>query len=199
MFNLKPLPYKLKALEPYISAQTLEFHHGKHHNAYVEKLNDLLKNKPELKDLSLEAIIKKSAQAKDLTAIFNNAAQVYNHQFFWQCLAPAEDKVTIPADLLAAINNSFTSLDNFFTEFTKLALTQFGSGWVWLSKAGDNLRIVKTANADNPLTNDLIPLFTIDVWEHAYYLDYQNRRADFVTAILNNLVNWNFVAENFRK
>jgi len=198
--TLPELPYAKEALEPSIDARTMEIHHGKHHQAYVDKLNGLLEDKEDLKNLSLEDLIKKTADQADMSAIFNNAAQVYNHEFFWNSLLPASEKKEIPIILKEALEKKFSSLDNFSSQFTELALSQFGSGWAWLVKdENNNLEIIKTANADNPLTKNLTPLLTIDVWEHAYYLDYQNRRADFIKSILDNLVNWNFVLENFNK
>ncbi len=198
MFKLKNINYSSTSLEPFISEKTINFHYGKHHQTYLDKLNDLIKDNSELKNLSLEEIIKKTANSQSLTAIFNNAAQVYNHDFFWQSLSP--DKHEIPEELLSKINQDFSSLDKFKEEFIQTAIGQFGSGWAWLVKDLDNnLSIIKTSNANNPLTLDLTPLFTIDVWEHAYYLDYQNKRPDFVKNILDNLVNWNFILENLKK
>ncbi len=196
MFQLNNLPFTFTALEPYISAKTLEFHHGKHHQAYVDNLNKLITDSP-IADNSLAEIVIASAKSPEMTAVFNNAAQVFNHDFFWQCLKPADLKKEINPDLLAALEQHFQSLDNFLAEFKQAALTQFGSGWAWLVKDGQALKIFKTANADTPLAHNLIPLLTIDVWEHAYYLDYQNRRADFIEAVLQNLINWDFVANNF--
>lgn len=198
MWSLKKLPFEKNSLEPIISEKTIDFHYGKHHQTYVNKLNDLTKEKPELNSLILEDLIKKSANNDELKAIFNNAAQVFNHDFFWQSLSP--EKKEISPKLLAKIEEDFTSLENFKEEFIQSALAQFGSGWAWLVKNKENkLGIIKTANADNPLSKDLTPLFTIDVWEHAYYLDYQNKRAEFVEAILDNLVNWDFVEKNLEK
>ncbi len=198
MFELKKLGFAKYALEPYISSQTIDFHYSKHHQAYVNKLNDLIENKEEFNNLSLEEIIKKTANNQDLATIFNNAGQIYNHNFFWQSLSP--DKQEIPADLLIKIEENFSSLENFKEEFTQAAITQFGSGWVWLVKDENNkLILIKTSNADNPLTKNLTPLFTIDVWEHAYYLDYQNKRPEFIKNILDNLVNWEFILENYKK
>ncbi len=198
MWLLKKLPFEKNSLEPIISEKTIDFHYGKHHQTYVNKLNDLTKEKPELNSLILEDLIKKSANNDELKAIFNNAAQVFNHDFFWQSLSP--EKKEISSKLLAKIEEDFTSLENFKEEFIQSALAQFGSGWAWLVKNKENkLGIIKTANADNPLSKDLTPLFAIDVWEHAYYLDYQNKRAEFVEAILDNLVNWDFVEKNLEK
>jgi len=195
MFTLSPLPFKPTALEPHISAKTLEFHYGKHHQAYVDNLNKLVAG-TDLETATLEEIIMKTAGSLDKASIFNNAAQVYNHDFFWKSLRPADASLEPSADLLSAINTSFGSLDSFYNEFKTAALGQFGSGWAWLVKDGASLKIIKTANADNPLAKGLKPLLAIDVWEHAYYLDYQNRRADFVEAVLKNLLNWEMAKAN---
>ncbi len=195
MFTLPALSYELSALEPHMSARTLEFHYGKHHQAYIDNLNKLIAG-TELESETLEGIILKTANNQEKIAIFNNAAQSYNHEFFWQCLKPVDLHLEIPASLLDLINKSFSSLESFQAEFKAAALGQFGSGWVWLVRDGDSLKIMKTANADNPIAHGLKPLFALDVWEHSYYLDYQNRRGDFVEAILKNLVNWNFVSRN---
>jgi len=195
MFTLSPLPFKPTALEPHISAETLEFHYGKHHQAYVDNLNKLVAG-TDLETATLEEIIMKTVGSLDKAPIFNNAAQVYNHDFFWKSLRPADASLEPAADLLSAINASFGSLDSFYNEFRTAALGQFGSGWAWLVKDGASLKIIKTANADNPLAKGLKPLLAIDVWEHAYYLDYQNRRADFVEAVLKNLLNWDLAKAN---
>jgi Fe-Mn family superoxide dismutase len=195
MFTLPPLSYSLSALEPHMSARTLEFHYGKHHQAYIDNLNKLIAG-TDLEPMSLQDIILKTAGNPDQAAIFNNAAQSYNHEFFWQCLKPAATKLEPSPALLESINKSFVSLEAFQTEFKTVALGQFGSGWVWLVQDGGSLKIMKTANADNPVAHGLKPLFALDVWEHSYYLDYQNRRGDFVDAILKNLVDWNFVEKN---
>lgn len=198
MFKLNNLNFEKNSLLPYISEKTIEFHYGKHHQTYVNKLNDLIKDNDELNNLSLEEIIKKTANNQDLVAIFNNAAQVYNHDFFWQSLSPK--KISIPEELLLKINESFGSIEKLKEELTQAATSQFGSGWAWLVKDNsNNLSIVKTSNANCPITENLIPLFTIDVWEHAYYLDYQNKRPEFVKNILDNLVNWEFVLKNYKK
>jgi len=195
MFTLPNLPFNKNTLEPHISAKTLEFHYGKHHQAYIDNLNKLIVG-TDLETASLEDIIMKTKGSADRAAIFNNAAQVYNHTFFWNSLRPVDATLEPSQEVLAVINNSFGSLDNFFNEFKTVAMSQFGSGWTWLVKEGERLKIVKTSNADNPLTQGLKPLLTIDVWEHAYYLDYQNRRADFIEAILRNLINWEFIKNN---
>ena len=185
-FELPPLPYKMDALEPFISSRTLEFHYGKHHQAYVNNLNKLAPGS-EFESASLEEIIKKASGG-----IFNNGAQVWNHTFYWECLSPnggGEPKGTIGD----AIVESFGSFANFKEEFTAAAATLFGSGWAWLVKDTDGkLKIVQESNAGNPLKNGMTPLLTCDVWEHAYYLDKQNRRPDYI-ADFWNLVNWDQV------
>lgn len=193
-FSLPPLPFDKSALEPHISAKTFDFHHGKHHNAYVTNLNGLIEG-TDLADASLEEIIKGTYGKADKQGVFNNAAQVFNHSFFWNCLSP-EGGGKPAGNVLDAIEKAFGSYEDFAAEFKQAATTQFGSGWAWLVKDGDNLKIVKTANADTPLATGLTPLLTIDVWEHAYYLDYQNRRPDFIQTFLDHLVNWEFVAKN---
>jgi len=195
MFTLTSLPFSHQALEPHISARTLEFHYGKHHQAYLDNLNKLISG-TDLETETLENILIKTKGSLDKVAIFNNAAQVYNHDFFWKSLRPTDASLEPSANLLALITTSFSSLDNFYNEFKTIALSQFGSGWAWLVKEGESLKIIKTANADNPLTLGLKPLLVIDVWEHAYYLDYQNRRADYVEAVLKNLFNWEFAEAN---
>lgn len=195
MFNLPPLPYDKAALEPHISAKTLEFHHGKHHQAYVDNLNKLVAGTG-LENETLENIIMKTAGDPEKAGIFNNAAQAYNHAFFWKGLRPAGGLMEPAPKLLEEIDKSFGSLGNFYAEFKTVATGLFGSGWVWLVKGEDGLKIMKTANADNPLVHGLRPLWVLDVWEHAYYLDYQNRRVDFIEAVLRELVNWEMVAAN---
>jgi Fe-Mn family superoxide dismutase len=195
MFILSPLPFAKSALEPHISSQTLDFHYGKHHQAYIDNLNKLVAGTV-LETAPLEDIIMKTAGSISQVAIFNNAAQVYNHDFFWKSLRPADATLEPPIRLMAALESSFGSFDSFLNEFKAAALGQFGSGWAWLVKDGEVLKIIKTANADTPIAHGLKPLLAIDVWEHAYYLDYQNRRADFVEAILRNLLNWDFAEKN---
>ena len=188
-FQLQPLPYAPDALEPYISARTMSFHYGKHHQAYVDNLNKLIAGTP-LAGQPLEKIITENAGIADKTAVFNNAAQVWNHNFFWQSMKPGGSK---PGErLLKQIEKSFGSLDEFKKIFTAAAVAQFGSGWVWLVQDGDKLIVVKTSNADTPPAHGQTALLTCDVWEHAYYLDYQNRRKDFVEVFLNHLANWEF-------
>ena len=193
--ELPPLPFDSKALEPYMSANTLSFHHGKHHAAYVNNYNNLTKDSA-LATESLEDVIRNVAGDPAKAGLFNNAAQVWNHTFFWSCLTPGGGgKPT--GDLLAKIEADLGGFETFVTDFKAAAASQFGSGWAWLVLDKDGkLVITKTANADTPLAHGQKALFTVDVWEHAYYLDYQNRRPDFVTAILEHLANWSFVAEN---
>lgn len=195
MFTLKPLPYEKEALSPLMSSQTLEFHHDKHHQAYVDNLNKLIAG-TELEGLSLEEIVVRTANNPERAAVFNNAGQVYNHDIFWNSLKPAKENSQPGPKTMVLIEEFFGSLDNFYNEFKALALSQFGSGWTWLASDGEALKIMKTNNADNPLTSGLKPLLGIDVWEHAYYLDYQNRRADFLEATLKQLINWQFVEDN---
>jgi len=188
--TLPPLPYAMDALQPHISKETLEFHYGKHHQAYVTNLNNLIKG-TEFENLSLEEIVKKSSGG-----VFNNAAQVWNHTFYWNCMAPGAGGAPTGA-LADAINAKFGSFDNFKAEFTKSCVGNFGSGWTWLVKKADgSVEIVNTSNAATPLTGADKPLLTCDVWEHAYYVDYRNARPKYVETFWN-LVNWNFVAKNF--
>ena len=195
-FELPPLPYPKNALEPHTSARTLEFHHDKHHQAYVTALNNLTKDSP-LASQSLEDIIRATAKDEAKTGIFNNAAQVWNHSFFWNCMKPQGGGAP-SGDVAQAIDKSFGSLDKFKEEFKQAATTQFGSGWAWLVRDGDKVKISKTPNAVNPLSQGQTALLTCDVWEHAYYLDYQNRRPDFVQTFLDHLINWDFVAKNLK-
>jgi Fe-Mn family superoxide dismutase len=196
-FTLPPLPYPKEALEPYISARTLEFHHGKHHQTYVDTLNKLVaENK--LEGQSLEQLIALTYRDEAKATVFNNAAQVWNHNFLWNCMKPkggGEPK----GDLAKAIAHDFGSFDKFATAFEEAADTQFGSGWAWLVFDAGKLKMIKAANAVDPVATGQTALLTCDVWEHAYYLDYQNRRPDFVKAFVENLINWDFAAENFAK
>jgi Fe-Mn family superoxide dismutase len=191
---LPPLPYAENALEPVISAKTLSFHYGKHHKAYVDNLNKLIAG-TDYSALSLEEIIKGSAGRPERAAIFNNAAQIWNHTFYWNSLSPKGGGEP-PAALKHKIEASFGSVDAFKKEFAAAAVSQFGSGWAWLILVDGKLKVVKTANAEDPLTTGKKPLLTIDVWEHAYYLDYQNRRPDYVNAVLDKLINWEFALQN---
>ena len=196
-FELPPLPYPKTALEPHTSAKTLEFHHGKHHQAYVTNLNNLVKDGP-MASQSLEDIIRATAKDEAKAGVFNNAAQVWNHTFFWNCMKPNGGGQP-SGDVAQAIQKSFGSYDKFKEEFKNACVTQFGSGWGWLIADGGALKVVKTPNAVNPLSQGKSALLTCDVWEHAYYLDYQNRRPDFVDTFLTHLVNWDFVAQNLSK
>jgi len=196
MHKLPELPYSLDALEPHISRETMDYHYGKHHRAYVNKLNGLIQN-TDLEHLPLEAIIRATARSTGAPSpIFNNAAQAWNHAFYWQCLTP---RACIPGVAAAeAINAQFGSVEEFRHQFTQVALNTFGSGWAWLIGNNDGkLEIVSTSNAETPLTRDRIPLLTCDLWEHAYYIDYRNARAEYLAAFWE-IVNWDFVAANFR-
>ena len=191
---LPPLPYADNALDPVISAKTMGFHYGKHHKGYVDNLNKLVAG-TEFADLPLEKIITATAGKADKIAIFNNAAQTWNHTFFWRSLTPQGGREP-PALFEQKIETSFGGLEACKNELATAATTQFGSGWVWLVLEGDELKVVKTGNAGVPMTTGMKPLLTIDVWEHAYYLDYQNRREEYVNAVLDKLINWDFAAEN---
>ncbi|MFO7639334.1 MAG: superoxide dismutase [bacterium] len=194
-FTLPALPYAQEALEPHVSARTMGFHYSKHHQAYVDNLNKLVVGMPWAAGLTLERVVLESAGVADRTAVFNNAAQAWNHAFYWRSLSPKGGGEP-PAALKKKIEASFGTLDVCRKEWATAATTQFGSGWAWLVLVGDKLKVVKTGNADVPLTTGMKPLLTIDVWEHAYYLDHQNRRVDYVNAVLDELINWEFAAEN---
>lgn len=194
-FTLPDLPFGKTDLEPHISAETLDFHHGKHHNAYVTKLNELIAD-TDLADKSLEEIILATANSAEKAGIFNNAAQVWNHTFYWNSMKPNGGGEPTGA-LADKIKADFGSFEKFAEEFKNAGATQFGSGWAWLVLGQDGkLKVTKTPNAENPMTKGDKPLLTMDVWEHAYYLDFQNRRPDYMGAFLGSLVNWDFVAEN---
>jgi Fe-Mn family superoxide dismutase len=191
--NLPSLPYEKDALEPFISKNTLDFHYSKHHQTYVTNLNNLISD-TDLKDKNLEEIIKISNKNNQI-GIFNNAAQIWNHTFYWNSMKkngggkPSEK-------LLNKIIEDFGSFDQFISNFKAAGATQFGSGWVWLVLNKDKLEILKTSNAKTPITSDLIPLITMDVWEHAYYLDFQNARPKYIETFLDNLINWDFAEQN---
>jgi Fe-Mn family superoxide dismutase len=191
---LPPLPYAENALGPVISANTISFHYGKHHRGYVNTLNELIAG-TDLADFSLEKIIVETAGRSDKVAIFNNAAQAWNHTFYWRSLR-SKGGGEAPAVLKQKIEASFGTLDGCKKKLAAAATTEFGSGWAWLVLDADTLKVVKTGNADTPLAKGVRPLLTIDVWEHAYYLDYQIRRADYVAALLDKLINWGFAADN---
>jgi len=192
--TLPELPYAKEALAPYISANTLDFHHGKHHKAYVDNVNKLIAG-TDLEGKSLEEIIVAAAKDPAKAGIFNNAAQVWNHSFYWKCLKPGGGGP--PKGAIAdKINAAFGGYDKFVEELKNAGVTQFGSGWAWLVLDGGALKITKTANADTPLVHGQKALLTLDVWEHAYYLDYQNRRPDYLAAVIQNLINWDFANAN---
>ena len=196
-FALPALPWADNALEPFISKNTIGFHYGKHHKAYVDNLNNLVAGKPEA-DMKLEAIVKASAGKPDQSAVFNNAAQIWNHTFYWNSMRPKSD-AKVPKEIADLIGASFGSHEEFAKQFSAAAMGQFGSGWAWLVAEGEKLKVVKTPNAENPLTTSATPLLTLDVWEHAYYLDYQNRRKDYVAAVVDSLLNWDFALKNLPK
>jgi superoxide dismutase, Fe-Mn family len=192
-FTLPKLPYAEDALAPVVSAKTISFHYGKHHKAYVDKLNELIEGTP-YSSLTLEEIIKKSAKDEKAKAIFNNAAQAWNHDFYWHSMAPKGG--TPSGKIKKALDDSFGGLEEFQKAFKTAAVGQFGSGWAWVVDKGGKLAIETTANADTPLAHGGKPLLVADVWEHAYYLDFQNRRPDHVQAWLEKLANWSFAEEN---
>jgi Fe-Mn family superoxide dismutase len=196
-FELPPLPYPKNALEPHISERTMDFHHGRHHQAYVTNLNNLVKDQP-FERQSLEEIIKATYKDSSKTGIFNNAAQVWNHTFFWHSMKP-HGGGTPSGSIAAAITKDCGGLDTFKEVFKATAVGQFGSGWTWLVADKGQLKIVSTPNAVTPLAEGQTALLTCDVWEHAYYLDYQNRRPDFVQTFLDHLINWDFAAQNLAK
>jgi superoxide dismutase, Fe-Mn family len=196
-FELPPLPYPKTALAPHMSEQTFDFHHGRHHQAYVTNLNNLIKDSP-LASQSLEELIKGSYKDTTKTGVFNNAAQVWNHTFFWSSMKPHGGGAP-SGDLAAAITRDCGGLDKFKEQFKATAVGQFGSGWAWLVADKGALKIVGTPNAVTPLAEGQTAILTCDVWEHAYYLDYQNRRPDFVQAFLDHLANWDFAAANLAK
>ena len=196
-FVLPDLPYLSKASEPHMSEQTFSLHHGKHHQAYVTNLNKLIEN-TDLAEYDLEHIINQTNGKQDKVGIFNNAAQVWNHSFFWPCMKPkGGGKPT--GKLHDKIVEDFGSFEEFCEQFKQAGTTQFGSGWAWLVHENGKLKVVKTANADTPFLRNQTPIMTADVWEHAYYVDYQNRRPDYLKVFLEHLVNWDFAADNFAK
>ena len=192
--ELPALPYEADALEPYIGATTLGFHHGKHHQTYVTNTNNLIKG-TDLENASLEAIIAASTNNAEKVGLFNNAAQVWNHTFYWSCMKKGGGGAPTGA-IAAKINEDFGSYDAFAEAFKNAGLTQFGSGWAWLVLEDGKLKITKTPNADTPMAHGQKAILTVDVWEHAYYLDYQNKRADYIDTFLKHLVNWDFANAN---
>lgn len=191
---LPSLPFSENALEPTISTQTLSFHYGKHHKGYVDNLNKLISG-TDYSDLSLEKIITSTHDRPERKSIFNNASQIWNHTFYWKSLK-GKGGGNPPPELKSLIDTSFGSAAECKKALAEAALSQFGSGWAWLVIDGGQLKVTNTANAESPLTTTMKPLLTIDVWEHAYYLDYQNRRVDYVNALLDNLINWDFALQN---
>jgi len=189
--TLPELPYPKDALTPHVSEKTLEFHHGKHHNAYVVNANKLLEG-TDLAQEAPETIIKKTAGDSSKVGIFNNVAQAWNHSFYWRCMKPGGGGLPTGA-IAQKINADFGSYQKFCDEFKNAGATQFGSGWAWLVLKDVKLQVIKTPNADTPIAHGLKPLLTVDVWEHAYYLDYQNRRVDYLQTFVEKLINWDFV------
>ena len=195
--TLPALPWAENALEPVISAKTISFHYGKHHKTYVENANKLIVG-TELADLPLDQIVRATAGKTDRIGIFNNVAQAWNHDFYWKSLKPKGGGEP-PSALKSKMDAAFGSVDACKKELANAAVQQFGSGWAWLVSDGDKLKVVKTGNAETPIAQNMKPLLTIDVWEHAYYLDYQNKRVDYVNALIDKLANWEFAAQNLAK
>jgi len=191
-FELPSLPYASDALAPYMSAETLDFHHGKHHQTYVTNLNNLVKDS-DMQDASLEDIVIKSSKDASMAGIFNNAGQHWNHILFWQCMKP-NGGGAMPSELEKRISSDFGSVDQFKEAFVQAGTTQFGSGWAWLAIDNGKLVVTKSANASNPLVEGMKPILGCDVWEHSYYIDYRNKRPDYLKAFLDNMVNWEFVS-----
>ena len=191
-FELPSLPYANDALAPYMSSETLDFHHGKHHQTYVTNLNNLLKDH-ELQSSSLEDIVVKTSKDASMAGIFNNAGQHWNHILFWQCMKP-NGGGSIPSELEGRLNSDFGSVEQFKEAFIQAGTTQFGSGWAWLAIDNGKLVVTKSPNASNPLVDGMKPILGCDVWEHSYYIDYRTKRPDYLKAFLDSLVNWEFVA-----
>ncbi len=194
LIKLPPLPYGQNALAPYISSGTVAFHYNFHHQGYVDKVNKLVQG-TSMAGVSLEDIVKETQGKADKSDLFNNAAQVWNHNFYWKSMKPGGGGVP-SGGLAKKIEASFGSFEKFRESFANAAGSLFGSGWVWLVKADDSLKVVQTLNADTPIVHGMLPLATLDVWEHAYYLDYQNRRKDYINLFLDHLINWDFVSRN---
>ena len=191
-FELPSLPYANDALAPYMSSETLDFHHGKHHQTYVTNLNNLVKE-TDMKDSSLEEIVLKSSKDSSMAGIFNNAGQHWNHILFWQCMKP-NGGGSMPSELESRITSDLGGIDQFKEAFIQAGTTQFGSGWAWLAIDNGKLVVTKSPNASNPLVDGMKPILGCDVWEHSYYIDYRNKRPDYLKAFLDSLVNWEFVA-----
>ncbi|WP_448665010.1 superoxide dismutase [Sphingomonas sp. CJ20] len=192
-FELPELPYAKDALAPHMSAETLEFHHGKHHKAYVDNCNKLVADIPELAGAKLTDVIK-YAKEKGNKGLFNNSSQIWNHSFFWQCLSPEKQAPT--GKLAEMIDRDFGSVETLIEKLKAESVGHFASGWGWLVLEGDTLKVTSLHDGDSPVAHGIVPLLTLDVWEHAYYIDYRNARPAFADAVLNNLVNWEFVAQN---
>lgn len=193
-FQLPELPYAKDALAPHISAETLEFHHGKHHAAYVKKTNGMIEDKTDLRSAALVEVIRKARRDGD-SKLFNNSAQIWNHSFFWQCLAPGGQKPG--GKLKQMIEDGFGGTDQMLQKLEEEAVNHFSNGWAWLVLDRDQLKITSLHDADTPLVHEgMVPLFTLDVWEHAYYIDYRNERPKFVSSVLKNIINWDFVEQN---
>ena len=197
-FQLPPLPFDEAALAPVISARTLGLHYGKHHAAYVNKLNELVAG-TRFADMPLEHVIASTVGNAETQKIFNNAAQAWNHAFFWNSLRPPRANGVPPGNIKSCINEAFGDLEACKKKLSTAAVECFGSGWAWLVSRGGKLEIITTSNAGTPITMGALPLLTIDVWEHAYYLDYENRRPEFVDAVIDQLLNWDFAAEQLEK
>ena len=193
-FELPSLPYANDALAPYMSSETLDFHHGKHHQTYVTNLNNLVKD-TDMKDSSLEEIVVKSSKDSSMAGIFNNAGQHWNHILFWQCMKP-NGGGSMPSELESRITSDLGGIDQFKEAFIQAGTTQFGSGWAWLAIDNGKLVVTKSPNASNPLVDGMKPILGCDVWEHSYYIDYRNKRPDYLKAFIDNLVNWEKVTEN---
>lgn len=196
-FSLPALPYAKDALAPYMSAETLEYHHDKHHQAYVDNGNKLIQGTG-LEGKSLEDVVKAAFKDKALTGLFNNAAQHWNHIYFWQWMKP-KGGGAIPGELEKKLKEDFGSVDAFKAKFIEAGVTQFGSGWCWLTVENGKLTVMKTPNGENPIAHGKPALLGCDVWEHSYYIDYRNRRPDYLKAFVENLVNWEYVAQLFGK
>jgi len=193
-FQLPDLPFSKDALAPHMSAETLEFHHGKHHATYVKKTNEMIEGKGDLSGASLVDVVRIAGTSGD-KKLFNNSAQLWNHSFFWQCLSP--DKQQPSGKLAQLIDDGFGGIDPMLQKLGDEAVNHFSNGWAWLVLDRDQLKITSLHDADTPLVHDgMVPLFTLDVWEHAYYIDYRNERPKFVTSVLSNIVNWDFVSQN---
>ena len=190
-FQLPKLDYSKSSLSPHMSEETLDLHHGKHHQTYITNLNNLIKNSG-LENSSLEEIVKKTSADSSKIGIFNNAGQHWNHILFWKCMKP-KGGGALPGKLEKRINSDFGGVDKFKEQFIQAGVTQFGSGWAWLAIDKGKLIVTKTANASNPLVNNMKPILGCDVWEHSYYVDYRNRRPDYLKSFIENLVNWEFV------